>query len=91
MFFWILLAEHFLFCKCFFLLTITVFFPLNFLCKNIILNMTCFFKDDWTSIFGSPTKLGLGLLSILFDVVFMIQHYVLYRVPIQANAYTPIA
>ena len=35
--------------------------------------------NDWSSIFGSPTKLGLGLFSILFDIVFIVQHYVLYR------------
>ena len=36
-------------------------------------------SDDWSSIFGDPTKFGLGLFSILFDVLFIIQHYVLYR------------
>ena len=35
--------------------------------------------DDWSSIFGSPTKLGLGLFSIFFDVIFIIQHYICYR------------
>ncbi|XP_055698215.1 cystinosin homolog isoform X2 [Phlebotomus papatasi] len=35
--------------------------------------------DDWDSIFGDPTKFGLGLFSVCFDVVFIIQHYVLYR------------
>lgn len=35
--------------------------------------------DDWDSIKGDPTKFGLGLFSVLFDVLFMIQHYVLYR------------
>ncbi|XP_058464332.1 cystinosin homolog isoform X2 [Malaya genurostris] len=35
--------------------------------------------DDWASIFGDPTKFGLGLFSVLFDIVFIIQHYVLYR------------
>ena len=35
--------------------------------------------DDWTSIFGDPTKFGLGLVSILFDLMFMLQHYVLFR------------
>ena len=35
--------------------------------------------DDWSSIFGSPTKFGLGLFSILFDLLFIFQHYVLYR------------
>ncbi|XP_071444838.1 cystinosin isoform X2 [Hetaerina americana] len=35
--------------------------------------------DDWVSIFGDPTKFGLGLFSVLFDFVFFIQHYVFYR------------
>ncbi|KAM7534431.1 hypothetical protein Aperf_G00000117995 [Anoplocephala perfoliata] len=34
--------------------------------------------DDWGSVFGSPTKLGLGLVSVSFDVFFFIQHHV-YR------------
>ena len=37
------------------------------------------FTDDWSSIFGDPTKFGLGFFSILFDILFIIQHYVLYR------------
>lgn len=37
-------------------------------------------NDDWGSIFGDPTKFGLGLFSVLFDTLFVIQHYVLYRV-----------
>ncbi len=37
------------------------------------------FLDDWSSIFGDPTKFGLGLFSVLFDVFFMLQHYVFYR------------
>ena len=35
--------------------------------------------DDWNSIFGDPTKFGLGLFSILFDLLFMFQHYILFR------------
>ncbi|XP_034230225.1 cystinosin homolog isoform X2 [Thrips palmi] len=35
--------------------------------------------NDWSSIFGSPTKFGLGLFSVLFDIFFMVQHYILYR------------
>nr|XP_022908821.1 cystinosin homolog [Onthophagus taurus] len=35
--------------------------------------------DDWVSIFGDPTKFGLGLFSVVFDIFFIIQHYVLYR------------
>lgn len=37
------------------------------------------FSDDWASIFGDPTKFGLGLFSVVFDVFFMVQHYILYR------------
>ncbi|KAI3379318.1 hypothetical protein SNEBB_002858 [Seison nebaliae] len=35
--------------------------------------------DDWGSIFGDPTKFGLGLFSICFDVLFILQHYVFYK------------
>ncbi|XP_066301700.1 cystinosin-like [Branchiostoma lanceolatum] len=36
--------------------------------------------DDWTTLFGDFTKFGLGALSILFDLFFMLQHYVLFPV-----------
>jgi LCT (Lysosomal Cystine Transporter) family transporter len=35
--------------------------------------------NDWGSIFGNPTKFGLGFFSILFDALFITQHYFLYR------------
>lgn len=35
--------------------------------------------DEWRLIFGDPTKFGLGVFSIAFDIVFMAQHYCLYR------------
>ncbi|XP_063217336.1 cystinosin homolog isoform X2 [Bacillus rossius redtenbacheri] len=35
--------------------------------------------NDWDSIFGDPTKFGLGLFSVMFDIFFMVQHYILYR------------
>lgn len=35
-------------------------------------------QSDWGGIIGNPVKLGLGLISIFFDIVFMIQHYMLY-------------
>ena len=45
--------------------------------------------NDWSSIFGSVTKLGLGILSIGFDLVFIVQHYVLYKASKQqADGYT---
>jgi len=58
---------------------------------NILLDFTggslsilqMFFKsynyDDWKSIFGNVTKFGLGFFSVLFDVLFILQHYVFYR------------
>ncbi|XP_068449316.1 cystinosin [Clinocottus analis] len=36
-------------------------------------------NDEWRLIFGDPTKFGLGLLSVVFDIIFIIQHYCLYR------------
>ncbi|KAE8622015.1 hypothetical protein XENTR_v10005062 [Xenopus tropicalis] len=36
-------------------------------------------NDEWNLIFGDPTKFGLGVFSIGFDIVFIIQHYCLYR------------
>lgn len=36
-------------------------------------------NDDWDSIFGDPTKFGLGAFSVVFDILFMIQHYCLYK------------
>ena len=35
--------------------------------------------NDWPSILGSITKLTLAVVSIIFDLIFTIQHYVLYR------------
>uniref|UniRef100_A0A182VZD2 Cystinosin homolog n=1 Tax=Anopheles minimus TaxID=112268 RepID=A0A182VZD2_9DIPT len=43
--------------------------------------------DDWNSIGGDPVKFGLGVFSILFDLVFMFQHYILYR---KRNIKTPV-
>lgn len=43
--------------------------------------------NDWASIFGDPTKFGLGLFSVFFDVFFIIQHYILYR---HRPAYEPL-
>lgn len=36
-------------------------------------------NDDWSSLFGDPTKFGLGFFSVAFDIFFMLQHYVFYR------------
>ena len=36
-------------------------------------------ENDWSGVTGNPVKFGLGNITIVFDVVFMLQHYVLYR------------
>ena len=46
--------------------------------------------DQWNSIFGNFTKFGLGLFSILFDIVMMVQHYILYRYPEKRKGYEEI-
>ncbi|KAL2000944.1 hypothetical protein VTN02DRAFT_2441 [Thermoascus thermophilus] len=37
------------------------------------------FEDDWSGVTGNPVKLLLGNVTILFDVLFVVQHYILYR------------
>lgn len=36
-------------------------------------------QNDWSGIAGNPMKLGLSGISIGFDLIFMTQHYILYR------------
>lgn len=36
-------------------------------------------QGDWSGVTGNPTKFALGNVSMLYDLVFMTQHYVLYR------------
>lgn len=40
-------------------------------------------NDEWRLIFGDPTKFGLGLFSVVFDILFISQHYCIYRRPPQ--------
>ncbi|VVD04067.1 unnamed protein product [Leptidea sinapis] len=46
-----------------------------------ILQMTlnAYNYNDWISFFGDVTKFGLGLFSLIFDIFFILQHYVFYR------------
>ncbi|CEF60845.1 Cystinosin [Strongyloides ratti] len=58
---------------------------------NVLLDFTGGFMDivqmilqgsntnDWTGFYGNPVKFGLGLVSMLFDIIFIIQHYFLYK------------
>ena len=39
-----------------------------------------FLAEDWSaSIVGNPAKWALGNITLVFDVAFMAQHYVIYR------------
>ena len=42
--------------------------------------MEAFVKADMSAISGDPVKFGLGLVTVVFDVIFMVQHYSLYKV-----------
>ncbi|OQO12781.1 hypothetical protein B0A48_02245 [Cryoendolithus antarcticus] len=35
-------------------------------------------QADWSGLTGNPVKLGLANISLLFDIIFITQHYVLY-------------
>lgn len=38
-----------------------------------------YLQRDWSGITGNPVKFALGNVSMLYDVCFMAQHYILYR------------
>jgi len=40
--------------------------------------LDCWIQNDWSGIAGDPVKFGLGFVSMIFDIVFMTQHYILY-------------
>lgn len=40
--------------------------------------LDCWDTHDWSGILGDPVKFGLGFVSIVYDIIFIIQHYVLY-------------
>lgn len=43
------------------------------------LGIDSYLQHDWSGITGNPVKFALGNLAIIFDIVFMMQHYWLYR------------
>jgi cystinosin len=36
-------------------------------------------QNDWSGITGNPVKLMLSNVTIFFDLIFIVQHYILYR------------
>ena len=35
-------------------------------------------QNDWSGVTGNPIKFGLGNITIFFDIIFIVQHYILY-------------
>ena len=52
--------------------------------STLQLILDCANQDDWSGISGDVVKFGLGVTSMVFDVLFLVQHYVLYR-PVPAG------
>jgi cystinosin len=40
--------------------------------------LDAFLSDDLSGVFGNLAKLGLSLLAMSFDILFIFQHYVWY-------------
>ena len=38
-----------------------------------------YLQHDWSGITGNPIKFALGIISIGFDIIFIVQHYWLYK------------
>lgn len=43
------------------------------------LGIDSYLQGDWSGLTGNPVKLALGNVSVFFDIIFMVQHYWLYR------------
>ena len=43
------------------------------------LALDSYLQRDWSGVTGNPVKFALGNVSMVYDAVFMVQHYVLYR------------
>ncbi|XP_054795589.1 cystinosin homolog [Prosopis cineraria] len=47
-------------------------------------------QGSWVNLYGNIGKVMLSLVSLFFDIMFMIQHYVLYRHEKGPNSKTPL-
>ncbi|KAI1337485.1 cystinosin [Xylariaceae sp. FL0016] len=43
------------------------------------LGIDSYLQHDWSGVTGNPVKFALGNVSMLYDIGFMVQHFVLYR------------
>ncbi|CDW57152.1 PQ-loop domain containing protein [Trichuris trichiura] len=48
------------------------------MCSMCQMFIIAYNMDEWSQLFGDFTKFGLGLQSIIFDVIFFVQRYGLY-------------
>mmetsp|Transcript_28417 Transcript_28417/g.68406 ORF Transcript_28417/g.68406 Transcript_28417/m.68406 type:complete len:213 (-) Transcript_28417:697-1335(-) len=69
---------------------------------NVILDLTggvlslvqlvgdCASLGDWNGITGNPAKMALALVTICFDLIFLVQHYILYPDDKDGVSYSPL-
>jgi len=50
----------------------------------------CADMRDWTGITGNPAKMALALVTICFDLLFLVQHYILYPDMKDGSSYSPL-
>lgn len=64
----------------FFSIAHMVFIAYNYskCCQTLRMYFNFCVLDDWPLFFENCTKFGLGLLSICFDCIFIVQHYVIF-------------
>lgn len=43
------------------------------------LGIDSYLQQDWSGVTGNPVKFALGNISMFFDVIFIVQHYCLYK------------
>jgi cystinosin len=43
------------------------------------LGIDSYLQGDWSGVTGNPVKFALGNISIFFDIIFITQHYCVYR------------
>ncbi|RPB04754.1 hypothetical protein L873DRAFT_1665600 [Choiromyces venosus 120613-1] len=44
-------------------------------------------QNDWSGLTGNPVKFFLSQIAIFFDIIFIIQHYILYRFTSKPSTY----
>ena len=60
------------------------------LLSTLQLVLDCADTRDWSGIVGDVAKFALGSISIVFDLLFMVQHYVLYPPKRAGTAHAPL-